>query len=202
MQPLGLLLLFFLIVSGCTSYPGKKLPVRTYADLVQGSDKRTCVEMFGNAKAWHPVIMGSSIYLLEKSGYFLKAPEHCTPKGEEQNSITLNLYEDPQAGDILVSMVGGFIGIASLTVLPGYSREGFMLNVKLKKKGQVVKEYTYREDMITWVHFSLIFKTHDHQRFPAIGEVYERMLMNFLYDYSHDVQQHDVFAVGQEQSVL
>jgi hypothetical protein len=68
--------------------------------------------------------------------------------------------------------------------------------VKLRHDG-FVKDYVYREYIETWFHLSMIFMMDDHMPSTTIRHIYDKMVMNFLYDYSRDAQQDALVATGQ-----
>ena len=57
-----------------------------------------------------------------------------------------------------------------------------------------MKEYVYREQMNTWIHLSMLFMLPDHWPRNVIGEIHDRSIMNFLYDYSHGMETRSPLA--------
>ncbi len=143
-------------------------------------------------------ILDKTIAMLEKSGYFLKAPERCTPNKDDRHyDIQVHLKNEVKAGNMAVAVISGFICGATLTVIPAYARDEYVLTVELKRNDQPVKEYVYREHMNSWIHFSMLFMMPNHMPWTGVHVIYERMIMNFLHDYSRDVRQGMLIAIDQ-----
>ena len=190
---LALLLISFM--DGCASFSGKEIPAYSYADLAPASAEKMClvVKTDGNGTNKY---LDTAIDMFEKSGYFLKSPEHCSPTGEEiQNGLSIGFRNDFKFSNMAVAVISGFMSGASMTIIPGYGRDEYILNVRLANKKRLIKEYTYHEHIDTWFHLSMLFVIAGHMPGDTVQEVYARMLMNFLYDYSHDVQQGKLAAL-------
>ena len=192
------LLVLCICAAGCASFPGKSLPEYTYADLApapEAPEKKTCLivkDGVGDRE-----MTEAAIAILEKSGIFLKSPERCTATGDEKgNILRIEFQNDLKAGNLAVAMISGFISGATLMIVPGYARDEFVMTVKLRND-EFVKDYAYREYIETWFHLSMLFMMHDHMPSTTVRKIYDRMIMNFMYDYSRDVQQDALVASGQ-----
>lgn len=193
----GLLLLMFCFwVSGCASFPGKHLPDYTYADLAPApEEEKICLVSSDKREKKAEDAPDATIAMFEKSGYFLKAPEHCTPTGDPvQKGFKVYFRNDTGFAGMAFAAASGFVSGASLLIIPAYARDDFVLTVQLKKYDQLVKEYVYHEHMNTWLHVSMLFMMPGRMPRATIHKIYARMIMNFLYDYSHDVQQGKLAA--------
>jgi hypothetical protein len=187
----GLLLIVLCFwVSGCASFPGRDLPKYTYADLAPASEKKTCLVFPENSDKRTQEFIDAAIAMFEKSGYFLKAPERCTPNGDEkQNLMKVDFRSDLKAVNLIGAVISGFVCGATLTIVPAYARDEFVMTVQFRRNDQLVKEYVYREHMNSWIHLSMLFMMSGHSQHATIHEIYDRMVMNFLYEYSRDIQQ-------------
>lgn len=197
---LPLLVFGLWLMSGCASFPGRDLPVYSYADLALAPADKLCLVTAATATLsdGDREIIDTTLAMLEKSGYFQRAPGQCAPnREEEQTSIQWDFRNDTRAGNRAVAFISGFISGFTFTIVPGFGRDEFQLTVRLRKNDQVVKEYVYREHIDTWTHFSLLLMMSDHKPRDAVREVYTRMIMNFLHDYSRDVQRASRIAAGQ-----
>ena len=134
-------------------------------------------------------IIDESIAVLEKSGYFSKAPERCSPSGKPIHyALALDFRNDLKATNLVGAFLSGFISGFTLTIIPGYGRDDFILTAEFKKDNQAIKKYVYKDHMNTWIHLTMLFMMTNHSPRTTINEIYQRMLMNFLYDFSHDMQ--------------
>ena len=190
-----LLTLSFLAISlwlsGCASFSGKDLPLRTYADLAPAPEEKMCLvtQPSSSISGESREVVDTTFAMLEKSGFFLKAPEHCTPDEKEiHNSIKWDFHNDTPAGNKAFAIMSGFICGFTFTLVPGFERDELQLKVQFRKNDQLVKDYVYRERVDTWIHLSMLVMMLNHHPRDTVREIYERMVMNFLYDYSHDVQ--------------
>jgi hypothetical protein len=177
-------------LSGCASFPGKDLPNYTYDDLAPAPEEKMCTVFPENSTGRIREFIDTSIVMFEKSGYFLKAPEHCTPTGDEKHNVMkVDFRNDIKAANLVGALISGFVCGATLTIVPGFARDELVMTIQLKRNDNLVKEYIYREHMDTWIHLFMLFKMADHMPHSAAREIYDRMIMNFLYDYSRDIQQ-------------
>ncbi len=191
--PLSLLVLGFLF-SGCASFPGNELPVYTLTDLPPAAspEKSVCLLSVPDKgcdeecqENFKPIME-----MFEKSGYFQKAPEHCTPGSNEKGfSINFTNETDYKFGNIALAVISGFICGATYGIVPAYERTDFTVKAQLKKNDNLLKEYVYREHVDTWIHPLMLIKMRDYSPNATAKEITKRVYMNFLHDYSLDVQQ-------------
>ena len=178
---------------GCASFPGKNLPNYSYSDLPKAPAEKACLIISDDIKQTGRENTIEVANKLEKSGYFLKAPEHCTPTEgmQTKNSLRIDFQNEIKAGNMAVAIVGGFVSGATFLILPGYARDEYVMKAQLKTD-KSNKEYVYREHMDTWFHLSMIFLMPGRTPPTTVKSIYDKMIMNFLYDYSHDVQQGEL----------
>ncbi len=188
-------------MSGCASFPGKEIPDYSFRDLAPPPTEKICLVVPETVPEKNRTSMEEAIAVLEKSGYFLKAPERCTPDGESiQYALSLDFRNDVKAANIAVAILTGFISGYTLTIVPGYGRDDFILTAEFRKKdGQLIKKYVYQDHINTWIHLTMLFMMPNHNPRAAINEIYQRMLMNFLYDFSRDVQKGSLAMQTQSQ---
>lgn len=194
-------MILLLNVSGCATFPGKDTPVYTFANLPPAPEKKTCIvisDKYANKYTEEDrAEIDEIVSMFEKSGYFLKAPERCTPNDNDKSSeMDVNFERNFKPGPYLVDLINAFISGYTLTIIPSRYREYYVMDVQLKRNDLVVKQYVYRDHTERWVQLFYLFKRPqpDYSKRTAIHDVYSRMIMNFLYDYTHDVQNGDIFA--------
>ena len=193
------LLVLGLWLSGCATFPGHDLPSYTYVDLPPAPADKMCLVSTQTTTLTDEAreIIDTTFAMLEKSGYFLKAPEHCTPDDEERTDIKWVFRNDTPAVNFAAAFVSGFISGFTFTIVPAFARAEILMTVQFSKNGKLLKEYAYREHADTWMHLSMLFMMSAHSPSTAARDIYNRMTMNFLYDYSRDVQQPKRIAIDQ-----
>lgn len=193
-----LIFVLYIFVSGCASFVSKDLPTYTYADLPPAVGEKTCLVIADDLQKEVRETTEETIAMLEKSGYFLKSPERCTPQSPGSvNSITFDFKNEHKAVNFVVGFISGFISGSTFTIFPAYGRDDFKLTVQFKMNGELIREYVYRDHINTWIHLSMLFIMSDHKPRDIIRQVYERMIMNFLYDYSREGQRQRWLAMDQ-----
>ena len=185
---------------GCASFAGKDLPNYTYADLPQAPAEKSCLILSDDLSKADREKMSAVVEKFEKSGYFLLAPEHCSPStpaegSQKKNSLRIDFQNEIKAGNLALAFISGFVSGATLFIMPAYGRDNFVMKVQLTSDSRN-KEYVYREYMDTWLHLSMIFLIPSRAPSTTVKSIYDKMIMNFLYDYSHDVQQGESLAVS------
>lgn len=190
-------LLLILLGSGCARFPGKDIPVYTFADLPSGPENKICLVISEINANEDSTEIDRIISILEESGYFLKAPENCTPDEHYiSNKLVLSFESEIRFGVLIVDMISHFISGYTLTLLPARGHNYYVMTIQIIQNDQVVKQYIYREHVDRWIQLFYLFKRPepDYSRINVIREVNDRMLMNFLYDYSRDIQKGELFS--------
>ena len=178
-----------LLVSGCASFPGREIPDYAYTDLAPAPAEKICLRVLETVPEENRQMFEESIAVLEKSGFFSKAPEHCTSTGNTVHyALSVKFKNDLKTGNMAVALVSGFISGFTLTLIPAYGRDDFVMTAEIKADGQLLKKYVYKDHINTWIHVTMLFEMSGHRPRAVINEMYHRMLMNFLYDFSRDVQ--------------
>ncbi len=186
-----------LIGNGCATYSGKDIPVITLADLPPAPDDKTCLVISDKCTKDTCTDIDEIISIFEKSGYFLKAPEHCTPKDSyRSNKMIVTFDWTFRTGPYMVDLMNAFISGYTLTIIPMRMRDYYSMKVELKRNDRVVKQYMYSDHIERWLHLYFAFKrpNPDYSAREAVHDIYNRMIMNFLNDYANDVQKGDLFA--------
>lgn len=190
-------LILFLVVNGCATFPGKDIPIYTFADLPLAPENKQCLVISDKCTKETCADIDAIIATFEKSGYFLKAPEHCTPKDDyKSNAMKMDFDWNFRTGPYLVDLVNHFISGFTFTILPARGRDYYVMTVQIKRNDQIVKQYVYRDHIERWIQLFYLFKRPepDYSYQVALHEMYDRMVMNFLYDYARDVQKGEIFA--------
>ncbi|MBU1056111.1 MAG: hypothetical protein KKC46_20145 [Proteobacteria bacterium] len=174
-----------MVGSGCASFHGNNLPSRYQSDI------STPVQLgtvgfnakwftFGNPNP------GMSSMFREKvrnhlvaSGMFSDVIGDCST---ETTCLEFTMNNDGNRG---VAFITGYLSGLTLTVLPAYARDDYAMTVDLKKDGNLLKTYEYKDSMKTWIQLFMIFMAGNTSE-KVGNEVRENIYWNFLYDLHND----------------
>ena len=176
----------FLSVAGCASFAGKELPRYTYEQIVPnpqkpsidydakfltlGRENAAAVRMF--QEQIEKVFRKSTLFERFDAGI-----------GSAKFHFSMALQNE---GNIVAAGVSGFISGLTLTLLPAYARDEYILTVDVKKGNQLLKQYRYKHYMDSWIELFLIFLTPTHFPPNVAREVIDDMLLNLLHDVQKD----------------
>lgn len=188
---LSVSLLAFVNLIGCASFPGHDLPAYTFEDFPPAPrpEQKVCLIIHDdkNCDKECREFNDSINDMFEKSGYFLKYPEHCSPNpNANHHNLIFNFEPDREPGYMAIAVISGFIGGATFGIVPAFERDHLLFKFRLQKNDELLKEYVYREYVDTWIEILMLFKMSDHSSETAVKEVFKRVYMNFLHDFSHD----------------
>lgn len=188
---LPLSLFAFVSLTGCASFPGHNIPAYTFEDFppAPSPEQKVCLIVHDEKDCDKECreFNDSINEMFEKSGYFLKAPEHCNPNSNADHyNLILNFEPDREPGYMAIAVVSGFIGGATFGIVPAFERDHLLFKFRLKKNDELVKEYVYREYVDTWIEILMLFKMSGHTPRTATKEVFKHVIMNFLHDFSQD----------------
>lgn len=190
MKPLrrGIVFVFLLaiILSGCASFPGKDLPRYTYQDL-KASEGKASVSYdarfiaLGNENSKAAETFKNKVErVLKSSNSFEKIS---TAAASEEYHFSFLLKSE---GNYPLAFISGFISGFTFTVLPGFARDEYTLTVDVKKQGQLVKQYQYKQHVDTWIQLFLIALTVKHSPVDVTEQAVDDLLMNFMHDFQQD----------------
>jgi hypothetical protein len=189
------LLAVVLCLSGCATFMSHDLPDYTFADLPPApKEKKVCLvvdfkDCDEKCHEWNDPVYE----MFERSGYFLMASGHCTPNSDLKDRFYMTTQVKVKHDNWPVAFISGFICGATFGIIPGYEKDSVTTSIQIKKQGQMIKEYVYREYSESWIHLAMLFKMSDHAPRKAMHELQNRVYMNFLHDFSHDFN-NDLFA--------
>jgi hypothetical protein len=172
---------------GCASFPGKELPTYTYDNVTAPAAKLTAsydvkALVFDKENERSAGRVQEEIQkVLQASPLFEKiAPGAGT--GEYQCSF---LFKNE--GNQALAAISGFISGFTFTIIPAYARDKFVLTVDVKRGDRLLKTYVYRDHIDSWIQLLLVFLAPSHWPPDISKEVFDNMLMNFLHDFSKDL---------------
>jgi hypothetical protein len=177
-----------LTASGCASFPGKELPVYTNEQISVPEKKMRAtfdvkfVAPGSENKKIVPLLEQEIERILTGSRVF-EAAEPNKTDGEYHYSM---MFRDE--GNQTLAFLSGFISGLTFTVIPAYARDKYVLNVEVKQGDKVLKAYTYRDHMDSWIQVLLIVVTPMYWPPDVSKSVLNNMVMNFVHDFSSDLK--------------
>lgn len=176
--------------NGCASFRGKEIPTYTYEQIkIISPIEKPSIDYdaksldFAGREVW---FYDENFYreikeVFSKSNVF----QRFRPRREfEKYHFTMTLQNK---GNLSLALLSGFISGSTLFIIPGYARDEFILTVDVKKEGQIIKKYQYRNYMHSWVHIIFMFFLTDTNHPRTIRrDVIDNMLLNFLHDLEKD----------------
>jgi hypothetical protein len=91
-------------------------------------------------------------------------------------------------GNEALAFLSGFISGFTLTIIPAYAKDNFILTIDVKQNDRVLKTYSYRDHVNTWIQLFLVFLTPTHWPGTVAESIVDNMIMNFVHDFAKDVQ--------------
>jgi hypothetical protein len=177
-----------LSAAGCASFPGKELPMYTYEQISLPEKKITAT--FDVKASGHGLFQKDVSYIEKEVQKILTQSQlyaQLTPNkndGEHHYSFNFKNTVDNRGIATATWLLSG----ATLFILPGYTRDNFILSVDVKQGDKVLKTYTYQEHVTTWGEILLVFASLTHWPPNISQSVIDNMLMNFVHDYSQDIK--------------
>ncbi len=176
------------IVSGCASFPGRELPIYAYEQIPAMEKKIYAsfdVKAFGprgENKKFEQRLEKEIQKILTQSLAFAQL-EPNKNDGEYHYSF---VYRDE--GNEALAFLSGFISGFTLAVVPAYARDNYILSIDVKQGDKLIKTYTYRDHMNSWIEALLLVVTPIYWP-PAVAQsIFDNMLMNFVHDYFDDIK--------------
>jgi len=188
---------------GCASFPGKDLPKYSY-DQIKPPAPQPCIDYdakfltMGRENARGVAIFQEEIEKVFRQSNFFQKHSPGVGSGDYHFSMVLQ-----NEGNMCLAGISGFISGLTLTIIPGYAKDEYILTVDVKKEGEVLKQYQYRHYMDTWIQLFMIFLTATHNPQEVARQVIDDMLLNFLHDLEKDqilVQSPKIFYASSPTS--
>jgi hypothetical protein len=180
--------LFALSVSGCASFPGKELPTYSHEQVAVPANKISVTYdvkaiMLRKETARSAEAVDKEINkILSASPVFARAAAGAGTGDYHLSFVFRN------EGNEAFAFVSGFISGLTLTVIPGYAKDNYILDVDVKQGDGVLKTYSYRDHVDTWIQLLLVFLTPSHWPGDVAKSTIDNMVMNFVHDFAKDVQ--------------
>lgn len=198
-------LLYFSAVSGCFSFPGHELQRYGHEQIIPYGPKpsitydarviHTPWAFFGKAGNQYEgtlLIFQEEInQVFKKSGFFSSINSN---EGSDQSHLTLTLYHwgGGTGTSVLLTQYYGVLFGLSIGVLPAFDTDRLLLTVEVKRDGQIVKQYHYKDSVITWYQLFLVF----FMPFNSIEEVKKHVIDNMLLNLLYDLQRDKILMTG------
>ncbi len=170
---------------GCASFAGRELPERNIAGLTKHGldiDYETEWLTFGRPNPNARDLLSRSVRsVLEESGIFSGVTQG---KGDAPHHFHFTIKNE---GNLGLATFLGFISGLSLTIIPAYARDDYILTVDISSAGQPVKRYEYKDHLSTWIQLFLVVAMAGHDAAAVGDDVRSNMLRNFLHDLDRDL---------------
>lgn len=177
------------ITAGCASFPGKQLPTYTNNQLPIPAKKISAtydvkaLGIFGeDDKMSANRIDGKIQKILAPSPIFSDLK---SVSGQSEYHYSF-LFRNDGIPPIPVAFLNGFICGFTFGLVPAFARDIFIITVDVKQDGRILKTYTYKDHMDSWIQIGLIVLTPFYFPITTSNEVIDNMIMNFAYDVSND----------------
>lgn len=178
------------MVTGCASFAGRELPIYTNDQLAVPEKKIFAtydVKAFGPNgennifaarldKRIQKILSSSPIFSELKSG---------SGPGDYHYSFVLRNEGMPP---MPIAFLNGFISGLTFTIIPAYARDIFIITIDVKQGDRVLKTYTYKDHMDSWIQLFLVFLTPFNWPPSVSDSVINNIIMNFAHDFGSDLQ--------------
>ena len=189
-------LLLILVQIGCVGvfqagFEGKQLPARSYGDLTPLQQRPAIDYGVQSFSPWN-----------NPNSEAPRLADHLAGQEIERILYESNTFSNVQAGsgtqkthfDFIIRIetnrgaayAMAYLSLLTLTVLPSRIRERFIMSVEVKEYGKLVKTYHYQDYMDTWRQLFLIFVFPFRPTNKVRQQVFENLMLNFLYDLQKD----------------
>jgi hypothetical protein len=178
------------VTSGCASFAGGELPVYTNEQL-QVPEKKIAatydIAAFGPLgenkiaasnleKEIQKVLSSNPVFAELKQG---------AGTGDYHYTFT---FRNEGVPPLPIAFLNGFISGFTFTVIPAFARDIFILTVDVKQDDRVLKTYTYKDHIDSWIQLFLVFLAPSHWPPDVSTSVIDNMLMNFAHDFCNDIR--------------
>jgi hypothetical protein len=187
------ILILCLFVAGCASFAGGQLPEQSAQGLTDHGltvDYEAEWLTFGAANENVRKSFSKSIRdVLEESRMF---SEISYSSGQAPLHLHFVMRNE---GNIGAAVLLGFLSGLTLTVLPAYARDDYILSVEVSGAEQTFKTYEYKDHLKSWIQLFLVFAMPGRSAAEVGGRVHANMLWNFLHDFQGDITSGDIPAI-------
>ncbi|OGW32706.1 MAG: hypothetical protein A2X58_11800 [Nitrospirae bacterium GWC2_56_14] len=179
------------ITSGCASFAGRELPIYTKEQVSAPAKKISAtydVKAFGVTGGENNMAAAGIDKEIQKilstSPIFSEFKPGAGP-GDHHYSFTFRNEGSPP---LPIAFLNGFISGFTFTLIPAYARDIFIITIDVKQGDRVLKTYTYRDHMDSWIQLFMVFLAPGNWPPTVSDTVIDNMLMNFAYDLGSDIE--------------
>ena len=109
--------------------------------------------------------------------------------GPAEDDLHIDLAHFSVIRQPIFSMTLVLFTIASLGIIPTYAEEDYTLTVRVEYKGQLAREYVYKDHVSLWVEVLLIFWSFTHDPIEIERANFDNMLLHLIRDLRRDIPQ-------------
>ncbi len=187
-----LIILTLALSFGCASFSGGELPTYTYSQI-EKADKKSIVSF--DVRAYSPygkdqsaeAYMNNTIPRVLTSSLSFAQMASDPNKTNSDYHFTFYFRTDQNASAVSSENITKAFSFATLFILPAYHRVDYNLTVDVMQSDSIIRTYTYRDHMTTWVEVLMLFVSPLFPPREIEQSTIDNMLMNFAHDFSHDL---------------
>lgn len=185
---LGLILILIcsFTISGCASFPNNEFSKYSF-DKIKPLENKVTID-YDLRYSWTERENAKVLYKFQnevnnvfgKSNLFSK---YSAGNGNSDYHFSMIMRNH---GNTALSQLYGIISFFSLTLIPVKVRDNFTLSIDVKKGNKILKQYQYKHYMDTWFQLFLLPMMKSHLPNEVLYQVWDDMLLAFLYDLEQD----------------
>ena len=173
---------------GFASFPGNQLPKRSKADIVASDYKPTidlevkCYSLGRFHSGWSKGCANRTRQRLMDSGMF--SAVDVGPRYKEYH-LAIDMRNE---GNTFVAALTGVLSGLTLTILPGYAKDEYILTAELSRDGTVLKTYKYEDYKTYWIQLFMLFAFDNNfaKGDKVADQVVDNMFWNLICDINRD----------------
>lgn len=179
------------IASGCASFAGRELPIYTNEQISVPAEKISATydvkafDLHGRESDVAAARIDKEIRkILSTSPIFSEFKRGAGPGDHHYSFVFRNEGSPPEP----IAFLNGFISGFTLTLIPAYARDIFIITIDVKQGDRVLKTYTYKDHIDSWIQLFMVFLAPSNWPPTVSDTVLDNMLMNFAHDLGNDIQ--------------
>jgi hypothetical protein len=188
--------LVLLACTACASFTEGKLPKRSLADLesegkltaityqLSGSETLSAVQA-ANQASMAPAVV-PNVVQSRVEPIFRRVFSEST-RQNEPGEWHLDMYYRETSRNTAITFTLATFFVVSLGLFPAYAQDDLYLEVKLRHRGETVKQYIFEESVSTWVHWFVLPWAFSHDPTERKTAILDNMLLNLIYELKNEL---------------
>lgn len=170
---------------GCASFAGRQLPERGFEGLSPrglavdySADWLTVGTPNSNASN---ALSYSVRRILDESKMFARVTQ-----GDPDVPLRLRFLMKNEGSPGAAAFLGAISGF-TLTIIPAYARDDYILSVDVERSGESLKTYEYRDYVSTWIQLFMLAAMSGRDGQAVGDQVRSNMIRTFLHEFESDM---------------